>query len=155
MKTFKEFILEDRLRSPSEILQRAARRYGPHIKGKVKDTEWGELDKSKLIPLKKYDADLADEAFDKYMDLPDNFPRHKNVSVSIDSLYPGQEYVNFSDPKKLQKKLNSDDRILIVKHNDKEIVLDGHHTIYTKWAKGQNTIIPHEYVNMDGYNPKK
>lgn len=93
MISFKQFLIElvkeDRLRSPAEVLQRAARRYGPHIKGKVIDPEWGELDKHKLVPLKNYNRKKADEAFDKYDELPADFPRHKDVSVPIKGLNPG------------------------------------------------------------------
>jgi hypothetical protein len=158
MKSFLQFItiLEDRLRSPAEVLQRAARRYGPHIKGKVVDPEWGELDKHKLIPLKNYNREKADSAFDKYDSLPSNFPRHKDVSVPIKSINPGQEYVNFSDREKLDKKLASDsDRVIIVKHKDEHYALDGHHKLFTEWGKGKTHITPTEYVDMDGYNPKK
>lgn len=149
MKSFIQFITE-RLQSPEKVLQRAARRYGSKMKGSFKDPEFGKLDKSKLIPLKKYDAKFANSAFDKYDRLDKSYTTRENVDLNIHDLHPGQKYVNVSDPKKLQQKVTSKtDHIFVVKHKGKHVVLDGHHAIYAAWARGEKTIKATHYVDMD------
>lgn len=149
MRTFKEFLAE-RLQSPEKVLQRAARRYGPQIKRKVVDPEYGVLDKSKLIPLKKYDAKFANSAFDKYDTVPDSHPRESNVEFNIKDLHPGQEYVNVSNSKILKQKIGSKDgRISVVKHKGKNMIIDGHHTVYAAWGRGEKTIKATSFIDLD------
>ena len=125
------------------------------------------------IPTKGYDADKADEVFDRLDDVKEqtmgkeklyNTGReesnkaHKEFgekhfaekSFNISDLNPLQGSVDVSSKERTANKFSSPSTVRVATHNGEHYILDGHHTVAAAIAN-RNTKIKAMHINLDEY----
>ena len=155
MISFKNFLVERNV-DPEQLAVKTAKIYGK----KTNYGKWLKADKQENIPLSNYnkgEVTKAENKLYKYHEklgmFSDNTSdrveanktyegKFSDKTMKITDLYAAQPFIRTSDREqlknKIDKKTSSD--IMVIKHNGKHYVMDGHHTVMAAKFRGEKEV---------------